>query len=150
MGAVQPALGEPDLTTTGGRLPLLPAPSDRRPEWCYTRQVFGLPQVPTVTIGTIPDDAYLLDVREGYEWGAGHAPTAHHVPMMDVPARIAELPGDGDVVVICRMGARSAQVVAYLQAQGRDRVHNLEGGMEAWEAAGRPMVSEDGSAARVV
>ena len=50
-----------------------------------------------------------------------------------------EVPRDRDVVVVCRVGARSAQVVAYLRANGWDRVANLAGGMYAWQAAGRPM-----------
>ena len=57
---------------------------------------------------------------------------------------------DRDVVVVCRVGSRSAQVVAFLRAQGWQRVANLEGGMFAWQAAGRPMVSEDGQQARVL
>ncbi len=54
-----------------------------------------------------------------------------HLPMMEIPGRIGELPGDRDIVVVCRVGSRSAQVVAYLIAQGRDRVTNLGGGMSA-------------------
>ena len=106
--------------------------------------------VPSVRTEDVPADAYLLDVREDDEWAAGHAPGAHHLPMMEVPARMAEVPADGDVVVVCRMGARSAQVTAYLVNQGWDNVRNLDGGMEAWQSAGRPMVSEDGQPARVV
>ncbi len=98
----------------------------------------------------VPADAYLLDVREDDEWMAGHAPGAHHLPMMDVPARMAEVPADGEVVVVCRMGGRSAQVTAYLVNQGWDNVRNLEGGMEDWAAGGRPVVSEDGTPARVI
>nr|WP_240939947.1 rhodanese-like domain-containing protein [Planosporangium flavigriseum] len=91
----------------------------------------------------------MLDVREDDEWVAGHAPDAHHMPMHTVPARLDEIPADGDVVVVCRAGGRSAQVVAYLQATGRDNVRNLAGGMMAWAQAGRPMVSEDGGAPQV-
>ena len=80
----------------------------------------------------------------------GTRPGAHHVPMMEMPARLAEVPTDADVVVVCRVGGRSAQVVAYLSKQGWENVRNLDGGMEAWQAAGRPMVSEDGQPARVV
>lgn len=98
----------------------------------------------------VPADAYLLDVREDDEWVAGHAPGAHHLPMMDVPARMAEVPADGEVVVVCRMGGRSAQVTAYLVNQGWDNVRNLAGGMEDWAARGRPVVSEDGTPARVI
>ena len=109
-----------------------------------------MPSVPSVSAGDVTEDAYLLDVREPDEWAAGHAPGAHHLPMMEVPGRLAEVPPDRDVVVVCRVGNRSSQVVAYLQHQGRDNVTNLDGGMYAWAAAGRPMVSEDGNAARVL
>ena len=107
-------------------------------------------QVPAVDVGGVADDAYLVDVREDDEWVAGHAPGAVHVPMMEIPARMREVPTDGDVVVVCRSGARSGQVVAYLQQQGWDNVRNLAGGMLDWSAAGRPLVSDDGRAARVL
>jgi len=111
--------------------------------------VFG-PHIPAVTSAEVGEGAYLLDVREDDEWAAGHAPGAHHVPMMDIPVRMAEVPQDGDVVVVCRMGARSAQVVAYLRGNGWDNVANLDGGMAEWVAAGRDLVSEDGQPARVI
>jgi rhodanese-related sulfurtransferase len=69
--------------------------------------------------------------------------------MHTIPARVDEIPLDEDVVVVCRSGGRSAQVVAYLQAMGRDNVRNLDGGMTAWARAGRPMVSADGRAPQV-
>ncbi|HEY8532397.1 MAG TPA: rhodanese-like domain-containing protein [Micromonospora sp.] len=111
--------------------------------------MFGQQQVPTVTVAELPDDAYLLDVREHDEWTAGHAPGAHHLPMTELPARLAEVPTEGDVVVVCRSGGRSARVVAYLIQNGWDNVRHLDGGMQSWFAAGRPLVSEDGSAPRV-
>lgn len=98
----------------------------------------------------VGDGAYLLDVREEDEWAAGHAPDAHHLPMMQIPARLSEVPQDGEVVVVCRVGARSAQVVAYLRGHGWDNVVNLDGGMRDWAAAGRRLVSEDGRPARVI
>ncbi|MEV4130778.1 rhodanese-like domain-containing protein [Dactylosporangium sp. NPDC049742] len=105
--------------------------------------------MPTVTVDEVAADAYILDVREDDEWTAGHAPDAHHLPMMQIPTRIEEIPADRDVIVVCRVGGRSAQVVAYLQQQGLTRATNLDGGMSDWAAAGRPMVSEDGGAPRV-
>ena len=98
----------------------------------------------------VPGEAYLLDVREDEEWVAGHPPGAHHLPMMQLPDRLAEVPTAGDVVVACRVGARSAQVVAYLLANGWNNVRNLDGGLVAWQRAGRPLVSEDGRAPEVV
>jgi rhodanese-related sulfurtransferase len=112
--------------------------------------MFGGPCVPSVSVEAVPADAFLLDVREDDEWVSGHAPGAHHVPMMQVPGRLDEVPNDRDVVVICRVGSRSAQVVAFLQANGWGRSVNLDGGMHDWAAAGKPMVSEDGSDPRVV
>ena len=103
-----------------------------------------------MTASQVDDDAYLLDVREPDEWEAGHAPGAHHVPMMEIPARMAEIPDDRDVVVVCRSGGRSGQVVSYLTGNGWDNVRNLDGGMQSWAAAGRDVVSENGQPARVL
>jgi rhodanese-related sulfurtransferase len=106
--------------------------------------------VPEIDVADVADDAFLLDVRDLDEWTAGHASAALHIPMMEVPSRVDELPADRDVVVICRVGARSAQVVAYLRSHGRDRVANLAGGMYAWEAAGRSLVADEGRAPYVL
>jgi rhodanese-related sulfurtransferase len=103
-----------------------------------------------VSAPEVPADAYLLDVREQDEWSAGHAPGAHHLPMMEVPARLAEIPTGREVVVVCRSGGRSGQVVSYLIGNGWDNVRNLDGGMRGWAAAGRPVTSEDGQPARVL
>ena len=103
-----------------------------------------------MTAADVPDDAYLLDVREDDEWAAGHAPGAHHLPMMEIPARMAEVPTDAEVVVVCRAGGRSGQVVSYLLGNGWENVRNLDGGMQSWAAAGREVVSESGQAARVL
>lgn len=106
-------------------------------------------QVPTVTVAEVTADAHLLDVREDDEWVAGHAPGAQHLPMHEVPARMAEVPHDRDVVVVCRSGARSAQVVEFLTRHGFAHVHNLEGGMLDWAGIGRPLVAERDEPAQV-
>jgi rhodanese-related sulfurtransferase len=103
-----------------------------------------------VTATEVADGTYLLDVREPDEWEAGHAPGAHHVPMMEIPARMAEIPHDAEVVVVCRSGGRSGQVVNYLMGNGWDNVRNLDGGMKSWAATGRDMVSESGQPAQVL
>ena len=103
-----------------------------------------------MTAAQVENGAYLLDVREPDEWAAGHAPDAHHMPMMEVPARMAEVPADADVVVVCRSGGRSGQVTSYLIGNGWDNVRNLDGGMQSWAGAGRDLVSENGQPARVL
>lgn len=112
--------------------------------------MFGLDQLPAVTASEVPADAYLLDVREPEEWAAGHAPGAGHLPMHQVPARLAEIPTDREVVVVCRAGHRSAHVVHYLRSQGRVNVRNLTGGMRAWVAAGRPLTADHADPPQVI
>lgn len=97
--------------------------------------------VPGVGVPDLPADAPLLDVREDDEWVAGHAPDARHLPMSGLAGRLAEVPDGDPVYVVCRSGGRSAQVVAYLNARGH-RTVNVEGGMQAWAALGRPLVAE--------
>jgi rhodanese-related sulfurtransferase len=108
--------------------------------------------LPTVTIDGVPDPLpaglHVLDVREDDEWRAGHVEGATHIPLRDVPARLAELP-EGQTLVVCKVGGRSAQAVAYLGRLGHDVV-NLDGGMLDWAAAGRPMVSETGGPPQVL
>lgn len=103
-----------------------------------------------VNASDVSADAYLLDVRESDEWAAGHAPGASHLPMMEIPARMAEVPQDREVVVVCRVGGRSGQVVAYLMQQGWGNVTNLDGGMMSWAAAGRPVITDDGRVPQIV
>ncbi|HEX4251734.1 MAG TPA: rhodanese-like domain-containing protein [Pseudonocardia sp.] len=99
-------------------------------------------QLPTVTVGALPDGAHPVDVREADEWLAGRAPNAVHIPMSELAGRLDELPEDEDpLYVICRSGGRSGRVVAYLVAQGYPAV-NVDGGMQAWERAGLPVVSD--------
>jgi rhodanese-related sulfurtransferase len=109
-------------------------------------------QVPTVRVDELPADAVLLDVREDEEWAAGHIAGAVHIPMNQVPQRLqfdaGPITPDASVVVVCKVGGRSAQVTAWLHQQGYQAV-NLEGGMLAWEHAGRPMQA-DGSAPPLV
>ncbi|QSB14961.1 rhodanese-like domain-containing protein [Natronosporangium hydrolyticum] len=106
--------------------------------------------IPTVTVPEVAEGTHLLDVREPEEWAGGHAPDAQHVPMGELPTRLAEVPTDQDVVVVCRSGVRSAHVVHFLIDHGWRNVANLEGGMQQWAAAGRPMVSDGGGPASVL
>lgn len=81
------------------------------------------------------DDFVLLDVREPVELEICSIPGTHlHIPMQQVPARLAEIPRDRDVVVYCKAGGRSARVCQFLLHQGYTRVANLDGGVLAWGA----------------
>jgi rhodanese-related sulfurtransferase len=108
--------------------------------------------VPTVTIdgvpNPLPEGLVVLDVREPIEWQYGHIEGAVHIPMRQLPDRLDEVP-DSQTLVVCKVGGRSAQVMMWLNQQGRDTV-NLDGGMLEWAGAGRPMVSETGAEPQVV
>ncbi|WP_030744247.1 rhodanese-like domain-containing protein [Streptomyces sp. NRRL F-5135] len=109
--------------------------------------------LPAVDAAAVPADALVLDVREDDEWAAGHVEGALHIPMSDFAARFPEVTeaveGGRRAYVMCRVGGRSAQVTQYLVRQGIDAV-NVDGGMLAWDGAGRPMVTDDGGPAAVL
>lgn len=91
----------------------------------------------------------LLDVREPDEWQAGHAPDARFIPMSAVIARLEELPDDQPIAVICRSGGRSAAVTEDLLARGYD-ASNVAGGMQAWAASERQVVTDGGAPGMVI
>lgn len=104
--------------------------------------------IPTTTVADLHTrvsrgGAAVVDVREPYEYAAGHVPGAINIPMATVPIRTQDLPR-GDVYVICESGARSWQVASFLAQRGIP-VTNVEGGTGAWRFAGLPL--EQGSPA---
>jgi rhodanese-related sulfurtransferase len=100
--------------------------------------------VPTVEVSDVPTPLpaglHVLDVREQHEWDAGHIGGAQHIPLGELGWRLDDVAADRQVLCVCHIGARSARATSYLNHHGRDAV-NLAGGMEAWEAAGRPVMT---------
>jgi len=78
------------------------------------------------------EDLVLLDVREPRELAIASVPGALHIPMAQVPARVAELDPSREIVVLCRSGGRSLHVALFLQQHGFKRVANLKGGILRW------------------
>lgn len=85
------------------------------------------------------DDVVLLDVREPEEYAAGHIPGVQIIPLGTVPARLSDIPNDKTVIVTCRSGNRSGQITDFLRRNGFTRVHNMQGGILAWQGAGYPV-----------
>jgi phage shock protein E len=101
-----------------------------------------LPQTVDVqTVYEIKDnpDVYLIDVREQYEYDEKHIPDINLLPMSTIENRLDEIPSNQTVIVTCRTGNRSGQVTDFLRANGFDNVHNMSGGIVAWEEAGFPV-----------
>jgi len=84
--------------------------------------------------GAVP--LLLLDVREPWEVALAaidlSGATTRSMPMREVPARLGELDPAQPVLCVCHHGARSAQVVAFLERAGFASAYNLAGGIDAW------------------
>ncbi|MGB1585515.1 MAG: rhodanese-like domain-containing protein [Thermoplasmatota archaeon] len=84
------------------------------------------------------EGAIILDVRTPAERAQAHIEGSHHIPLDQLPQRLDELP-EGRIVCQCLSGGRSAQAAMFLAQQGRD-VANMAGGIQAWHAAGLPLI----------
>jgi hydroxyacylglutathione hydrolase len=107
-------------------------------------EVGSIPQATPSDVARLLDSGAVsvVDVRGRAEWEAGHLPGVPNVPVGYLAARVAELPSDRPVVVQCQSGARSMIAASVLRANGVRNVANLVGGIEAWRAAGLPIVRE--------
>lgn len=85
--------------------------------------------------------AFILDVREPFEWEAVHIPGATLIPLGQLASRVSELPQDREIVVVCRSGNRSQEGRDILKRAGFTQVTSMAGGMNQWQAAGYPTVS---------
>lgn len=86
------------------------------------------------------EDLQIVDVRYPNEWEAGRIEGAIHIPVDDLDDRLEEIDRSKRVVTVCRSGNRSATAAELLTAEGF-RAENLDGGMEAWAAAGLPFTT---------
>lgn len=88
------------------------------------------------------DDVVVLDVRSPAEFASEHIPGSFNVPLDQLPEHAAHLRDTlaNPVVLVCRSGVRAQQAEQALQAKGCTSLHVLDGGVGAWEAAGRPLV----------
>jgi rhodanese-related sulfurtransferase len=75
---------------------------------------------------------FLLDVREPWEYQAGHVPGAQLIPLGELEQRVNEVPRDQPVLAICHSGQRSLAAAGYLLQLGYPSVSNVEGGTAAW------------------
>ncbi len=96
------------------------------------------------------DEVQVLDVREPYEWEAGHVEGSIHLPLAQVMAggEQGHLAPGRPVLVVCKVGNRSELAALMLQARGID-AENVEGGLEDWARQGLPIVASDGGPGQV-
>ena len=86
------------------------------------------------------EDALVLDVREKSEWSDGHIANAKHIPLGQIKDRLSDLEKykGKPIIAVCRSGNRSGHACGTLKKAGFENLHNLAGGMQAWEQAGLP------------
>jgi molybdopterin/thiamine biosynthesis adenylyltransferase/rhodanese-related sulfurtransferase len=96
----------------------------------------------------------VVDVREPVEWAAGHVAGALHIPLAELPSRLAnELPDrSASIVLYCRSGARSGRATEFLAANGYANAVNLNALISAWPERGgaweAPSAAPEGRYAR--
>jgi rhodanese-related sulfurtransferase len=85
------------------------------------------------------DGVHLLDVREEWEFRRRRVPGAVSAPLAQLAGRIAELPRDKPIAVICEHGHRSLAAPDYLRGRGFENVFSVQGGTDAWARSNRPV-----------
>ena len=83
----------------------------------------------------------IVDVREDKEYQSGHIPDSIHIPLSALNGRVDELNKykDKHIILSCRSGSRSGRACSILKKHGFENVHNLSGGVMAWEKENLPM-----------
>jgi phage shock protein E len=81
-------------------------------------------------------DVILFDVREQFEYDEVRIPGVILIPLGELQNRLDEIPQDKTVIMTCRSGNRSGQATDFLRSQGFTNVHNMDGGIVAWQQAG--------------
>ncbi len=87
-----------------------------------------------------PRSVVLLDVREPYERALAAIEPSIHIPMNELPDRLAEVPKNREIIVYCHVGVRSMMVAGYLDSLGYPSVYSLTGGIDAWSMRVDPKV----------
>jgi rhodanese-related sulfurtransferase len=109
----------------------------------FTQNLFAA-RTPTIDINELEsrialDAVQVLDVRDPWEFAIGHVPNAIHIPMHELPARLAELSHAKPYAVICASGGRSQGATDFLVAHGFTGAVSVWGGTSEWARSGRPI-----------
>ncbi|MDO8906768.1 MAG: rhodanese-like domain-containing protein [Hydrogenophaga sp.] len=82
---------------------------------------------------------HILDVRDEYEWDEKRIPGAVHAYVGHLEEQLPSLPKDSKIVVHCNVGHRSGLAASILKRNGFTYIHNMLGGITAWEKLGLPL-----------
>jgi len=90
------------------------------------------------------ENTVLIDVREPHEFAEGHISNARHIPLGKIEERAYELESSkaNPVIVVCQSGTRSPTACKKLVALGFTQVHEMKGGMVAWQEDKLPVTKK--------
>lgn len=90
------------------------------------------------------NDALVVDVRPAADFAQGHIINSRNIPMNGFKKQIATLQKHKDkpIVVTCRSGSQSSMACQQLRKEGFENVHNLRGGVLAWQSANLPLTKK--------
>ncbi|MFB3816547.1 MAG: rhodanese-like domain-containing protein [Candidatus Methylomirabilales bacterium] len=108
-------------------------------EWAMLTTAARVTELGVDAVEARPDSAVLLDVREPEEYARGHLPGALNIPQAELATRLAELPRDRPIIVVCQVGQRSLRAAQFLKQVDFGEVMSLGGGTVAWQKAGKPL-----------
>jgi rhodanese-related sulfurtransferase len=104
-----------------------------------TQSIASVGIAPAQAYAKYQQGAFFLDVRSQDEWNQFHIKGSTLIPLDQLSNRLSEVPKDKDVVVVCLSGHRSQNGTTILQQAGFTNVSCLNGGLQAWAAAGYPV-----------
>lgn len=109
--------------------------------WPSLRARAGGPKLSTLAATQLMNarELQIVDVRTASEFGSGSLRGARHLPLTDVRLRAGDLRPDRPVLVVCEMGRRASMAAVKLRSAGISEVYILDGGLNAWRAAGLPL-----------
>ncbi len=114
----------------------------------------GLPVITSRLVGPrelydlmqAPDAPVVVDVRLPNEWMGLRIGTVLNLPLSDLTELSTKLDPAAPVITVCNSAYRSSLAVGLLERQGFDTVGSLDGGTEAWIAAGLPVYGPEAGA----
>jgi rhodanese-related sulfurtransferase len=96
------------------------------------------PELTPREVADLLDRVQLVDVREAYEFEAGHITGARHVELALLAEEAESLDPERPLVFYCRVGARSAMATQAFRASGYE-AHSMAGGLVSWANSGLPI-----------
>ena len=107
----------------------------------FLKSSFDISPQQAVQLMSHETGSLVLDIREDKEYQSGHIKDSIHIPLSALKSRISELDKykDNNVILGCRSGSRSGRACGILKKSGFEKVHNLRGGVLAWENENLPM-----------